>query len=85
MKKAIILITAILGIAAISVAQIPERPVPPRLVNDLANVLSQTEKAQLEDTLVRFANRTSTQIVVFTIPDLEGNDPYKKKGFIYTY
>ena len=75
MKKAIILITAILGIAAISVAQIPERPVPPMLVNDLANVLSQTEKAQLEDTLVRFANRTSTQIVVVTIPDLEGNDP----------
>jgi uncharacterized protein len=75
MKKIIIFITAILGIAAISVAQIPDRPVPPRLVNDFANVLSQIESAQLEDTLVQFARTTSTQIVVVTIPDLEGNDP----------
>lgn len=75
MKKIIIFITAILGIAAISVAQIPERPVPPRLVNDFANILTDTERAQLEDTLVQFARTTSTQIVVVTIPDLEGNDP----------
>lgn len=75
MKKIIIFITVILGIAAISVAQIPERPVPPRLVNDFANVLSQSEIAQLEDSLVQFARTTSTQIVVVTIPDLEGNDP----------
>jgi uncharacterized protein len=75
MKRIIILITAVFGIAAITVAQIPERPVPPKLVNDFANVLSEAERSQLEDTLVRFANRTSTQIVVVTVQDLEGNDP----------
>jgi uncharacterized protein len=57
------------------VAQIPERPVPPRLVNDFANLLSDNEKAVLEDSLVQFARATSTQIVVVTIPDLEGYDP----------
>jgi uncharacterized protein len=75
MKKIFTLIIVFIGFAGVIVAQIPERPVPPRLVNDFANVLSDAERAQLEDTLVQFALTTSTQIVVVTIPDLEGNDP----------
>jgi uncharacterized protein len=75
MKKIILIITVFICLTKITVAQIPERPVPPRLVNDFANVLTEVERAQLEDTLVGFANRTSTQIVVVTIPDLEGYDP----------
>ena len=58
-----------------SFAQIPERPVPPRLVNDFANVLSESENAQLEENLEQFARATSTQIVVVTVSDLEGYDP----------
>jgi uncharacterized protein len=75
MKKIFTLILFLIGFAVISAAQIPERPVPPRLVNDIANVLTDTERAQLEDTLVQFARTTSTQIVVVTVPDLEGYDP----------
>lgn len=75
MKKTTIMVLVFVSLVAISVAQIPERQVPPRLVNDFANVLSETERIQLEDTLVQFAIATSTQIVVVTVPDLEGYDP----------
>lgn len=56
-------------------AQIPERPSPPRLVNDFAGILSQAENQQLESKLVKFARETSTQIVIVTLSDLEGYDP----------
>ena len=49
---------------------IPERPNPPRLVNDFANILSAQEIADLENQLVRFNDSTSTQIVVVIIPSL---------------
>ncbi len=75
MKKIFITIISVILVVFSVVAQIPERPVPPRLVNDFANLLSDNEKAVLEDSLVQFARATSTQIVVVTIPDLEGYDP----------
>ena len=75
MKKTGTLIAAIICFVTIAVAQIPDRPVPPRLVNDFANVLTDAERTQLEDTLAQFALATSTQIVVVTVADLEGNDP----------
>lgn len=75
MKKIITIIAISIYFVTISVAQIPDRPVPPRLVNDFANVLTATENSQLEDVLEQFARSTSTQIVVVTVPDLEGNDP----------
>lgn len=56
-------------------AQVPERPSPPRLVNDFAGVLNQAEAATLENKLVQFARETSTQIVVVTVSDLDGYDP----------
>jgi len=51
---------------------IPERPSPPRLVNDLANVLTDQEKQQLESELVQFDDQSSTQIAILTIPSLNG-------------
>lgn len=51
---------------------IPERPNPPRLINDLANVLSDQEKQQLETELVQFNDQTSTQICIVTLPSLSG-------------
>ena len=53
---------------------IPERPNPPRLVNDLANVLSDQEEQQLESELVQFDQSTSTQITIVTVPDLNGSE-----------
>ena len=55
-------------------AQIPSRPSPPVLVNDLASVLSSTERNDIERRLVEFSNNTSNQIVVVTLNSLEGND-----------
>lgn len=52
----------------------PEKPAPPRLVNDLAGMLNTTEVQTLEQKLVDFANRTTTQIVIVTVPSLNGED-----------
>lgn len=49
---------------------IPERPNPPRLVNDFANILSPEQVTDLENRLVRFNDSTSTQIVVVIVPTL---------------
>ena len=55
-------------------AQIPERPNPPRLVNDFSNLLSQAEVNQLENKLLAFNDSTSNQIVIVIIDDLSGYD-----------
>lgn len=53
---------------------IPEKPSLQTSVYDYANVLSATEKAQLEEKLVRYSDSTTTQIVVITIESLKGED-----------
>jgi uncharacterized protein len=53
---------------------IPDRPNPPKLVNDLANVLSDQEEQQLESELDEFDRSTSTQITIVTVPNLGGTD-----------
>ena len=51
---------------------IPARPMPPRLVNDFADILSAKQEQILENKLVRFNDTTSTQICIVTIDDLGG-------------
>jgi uncharacterized protein len=60
----------------ISFAQftIPAKPDLQTSVYDYANVLSATEKSQLEEKLVRYSDSTTTQIVVITIESLKGED-----------
>lgn len=53
---------------------IPEKPGFQTSVYDYANLLSSSEKQQLEDKLVRYSDSTTTQIVVVTIEDLKGED-----------
>lgn len=53
---------------------IPEKPEIQTSVYDYAKVLSETEKAQLEEKLVRYSDSTSTQIVIVTIESLKGED-----------
>ncbi len=50
----------------------PEKPVPPRLVNDFAGILNQDEVNALEQKLVTFNDSTSTQISVVTVKSLNG-------------
>jgi uncharacterized protein len=52
---------------SLSAQNTPKRPNPPRLVNDLAGILSEAERANLERKLVLYNDSTSTQIVVVTI------------------
>lgn len=52
----------------------PEKPFPPRLVNDFAGMLMPHEIDDLEDKLVAYNDSTSTQIAVVTVNDLHGYD-----------
>ncbi|KIQ22891.1 methanol dehydrogenase [Flavobacterium sp. MEB061] len=53
---------------------IPEKPSFQTSVYDYANILSASEKTQLEEKLVRYSDSTTTQIVVITIESLKGED-----------
>jgi len=53
---------------------LPARPDPPRLVNDFAGVLSAEQNASLENKLVAFYQKTSTQIAIVTVKSLSGYD-----------
>jgi len=67
------LLTILLLYPAIA-QDIPERPVPPRLVNDFAGFFSPDKITQLEKKLVWFNQQTSTQIAIVTVKDLQGYD-----------
>jgi uncharacterized protein len=54
--------------------EFPEKPVPPRLVNDFVGLLGQQEADALERKLVAYNDSTSTQIAVVTVSDLHGYD-----------
>lgn len=54
---------------------IPQRPQPPRLVNDFANILSANEEQVLERKLRYFNDTTSNQITIVTVNSLNGYDP----------
>ncbi len=72
----LIMLFAALSFSEISQAQseFPVRPEPPRLVNDFAGVLSGDQKALLENKLVSFNEKTSTQIAIVTVNSLAGYD-----------
>ncbi len=55
-------------------AQVPQRPVPPVLVNDLAGLFSPAEKSVLERKVVAFSDSTSNQIAIVVVPELYGYD-----------
>jgi uncharacterized protein len=76
MKKLFWLIVFVLGIsyADCYADDIPDRPSPPRLVNDFANILGREEVMNLEKKLLDFNNQTSTQIAIVTVNDLHGYD-----------
>ncbi|MGY2134630.1 TPM domain-containing protein [Hymenobacter sp. HD11105] len=67
----LVLWLAVAGICPSALAQnLPPRPSPPRLVNDLAGMLRPDEVAALENKLVAYNDSTSSQIAVVTIPTL---------------
>lgn len=69
-KTVLFLLVFLIGFASNSQDCIPEKPNPPRLVNDFAGLLSPQEEQQLEKKLVDFNDTTSTQIAIVTVNDL---------------
>ena len=61
----------VLLLPLMSIAQnIPQKPQPPRLVNDLAGVLSADQASELERKLVAYDDSTSNQIAVVLVSTL---------------
>jgi uncharacterized protein len=69
----LLLITA--GVFAQDAKDFPAKPNPPRLVNDLAGMMTPGQQDELEKVLVDFANTTSTQITIVTIKSLGDYEP----------
>ncbi len=55
--------------------KIPDKPNPPRLVNDFAGILSAEQKEELENKLVAYDDSTSNQIAVVIVSSLDGYEP----------
>ncbi len=53
---------------------IPAKPVPPRLVNDFAGILTSDQINTLETKLLAYSDSTSTQIAVVIVQSLNGLD-----------
>ena len=77
----ILALTALLfAVMPLQAQTLVPRPEPPRLVNDLAGVLSAGELQALENKLVAFNDTTSNQIAVVIVSDLQG---YDRSEFAY--
>ncbi|MCK5856271.1 MAG: TPM domain-containing protein [Bacteroidales bacterium] len=72
-KKSVFILLLLL-ISSIAFAQFPQRPNPPKAVNDLVGIFSENEAQQLEADLRSFTRETSTAIVVAVVSDLQGMD-----------
>jgi uncharacterized protein len=81
LKKYTSLLLILLYSSLFSVAQneLPPRPKPDRLVNDLSasDFLSASEENALEQKLTAFANETSNQIVILIVDDLKGLEAWE--------
>lgn len=53
---------------------LPQKPNPPRLVNDYTNTLTADQQQALENKLVAFDDSTSTQVAVVIVPSLDGDE-----------
>lgn len=64
-----------LGLSVIAFAQlVPKKPAVLYPIYDQVNLLTATEKEQLNQKLIKFADSTSTEIVVIIIPTSGGED-----------
>ncbi len=80
MKRFLLLVINILLVMSFTriAAQdsIPDPMYPPRLVNDFANVFTESQQYQLEQRLRAYHDSTTTQIYVVTVNSLGGDAPY---------
>jgi uncharacterized protein len=74
MKRLLIIVVLVVGSVTTWAQNIPQRPNPPRLVNDFANILLPEQASILEQRLDAFDDSTSNQIAIVTIPTLGDYD-----------
>jgi len=74
LKILLVFVTLFYFLPAFSQFTIPKKPDFQSSVYDYAKLLSDTEKTQLEEKLIRYSDSTSTQIVVATVPTINGED-----------
>lgn len=72
-RLGVLLLTILIG-WTFSAFTIPAKPEPAIYVNDYAKIFNESQTQELEEILIRYYDSTSTQIVVVTIPSLEGGD-----------
>jgi uncharacterized protein len=76
MKKFLLIIYILIGLGAIAQDnEIPPRPNPPRLVNDIADKLTPEQEHALEAKLVAYDDSTSNQIAIVILQTLNGLEP----------
>ncbi len=76
MIRIIVLFAIVVGCGQMAIAQfdIPKKPDFQTSVYDYANILDEGQKSALERKLINYADSTTTQIVVITIPTSKGED-----------
>jgi uncharacterized protein len=74
MKRFLIIVVFFVGAVTTWAQDIPQRPNPPKLVNDFANILLPEQASILEQRLDAFDDSTSNQIAIVTIPTLGDYD-----------
>mgnify|MGYP000874371682 CR=1 FL=1 len=72
--KTIYFFLALFFCVQLSAQDLPQRPNPPRLVNDALGLLTPDQVQSLENKLVDYDKKTSNQIAVVTTSDLLGMD-----------
>jgi uncharacterized protein len=73
-KPVFILLVLIMCVSGLNAQNIPDKPNPPKLVNDFAGILDENTRMALENELVKFNDQTSSQIAIVTVNSLDGAD-----------
>lgn len=73
-KKWFVFVLCLGAVSVYAQFTIPEKPKLQTSVYDAANLLSSSQKQELEQKLISYADSTSTQIVVATVATIKGED-----------
>lgn len=68
------LFLVLLGLSFVAQAQIPSKPSTEDAVHDLAGLFSSSQRGELNDRLIAFADTTTNRVVVVTVLDMGGMD-----------
>ncbi|MDR9487932.1 TPM domain-containing protein [Salibacter sp.] len=75
MNKFLLLLISVFLSFGVTAQDIPQKPNPPKLVNDFANVIDDSFESRLEQELVKLDDSTTVQITIVTVNSLNGYDP----------